>query len=97
MNKVVYDMVLKSIKTKYQIVKVKFMIFKVLTICPWLKMNEVGGSYKNQLGNSLMKTNLQKVNVKLNLSQSPIEVKVQFNFSQSKIYDLNNLPLVGDE
>ena len=72
MNKVVYDMVLKSIKTNYQKVKVKFMIFKVLTICPWLKMNEVGGSYKNQLGNSLMKTNLQKVNVKLNLSQSPI-------------------------
>ena len=72
MNKVVYDMVLKSIKTNYQKVKVKFMIFKVLTIRPWLKTNEVGGSYKNQLGNSLIKTNLQKVNVKLNLSQSPI-------------------------
>ena len=48
------------IKTKYQKVKVKFMIFKVLTICPWLEMNEVGGSYKNHLENSLMKTTCKK-------------------------------------
>ena len=43
-------------------------------------MNEVGGSFKNQLENSLMKTNLQKVNVKVQLKSKSnlISVKVKF-------------------